>query len=46
MKWDKTQLLNLINMSMHNISLSASNQEPQRAMYIIKIDKMGNVHIT
>jgi len=46
MKWNKTQLLNLIIMSMHDISLSASSQELHRAVYIIEMDKMGNVHIT
>ena len=31
---------------MHDISLSASSQELYGAVYIIKIDEMGNVHIT
>jgi len=46
MKWNKTQLLNLIIVSMYDISLSASSQESHRAVYIIKIDKMGKVHVT
>jgi len=45
MKWKKTQLLNLIIVSMHDICLSASSQELHRAVYIIKIEEMGNAHI-
>lgn len=30
---------------MHDVSLSASSQEFNRAVYTVKIDNMGNVNI-